>query len=115
MSADLITILAQFGPAGLIGLLWIMERRHAALRDRQLSESHSRIAQQEDAGRILLEVIRDNTRAITSLEHTQQHLLKLARRLDERLTGERGSKPSARSRSPNHAHDDRNDRSAHAA
>jgi hypothetical protein len=115
MSPDLVTILAQFGPAGLMGLLWIMERRHAALRERQLSESHSRIAQQEDAGRILLEVVRDNTRAITSLEHTQQHLLKLARRLDERLTGGRRSTPSARSLAPDHAQGDHDDRSAHAA
>jgi hypothetical protein len=85
MPTDLTTIFAQFGPAGLMGLLWIMERRHAATRERQLTEAHQRLSRQDDSIHALLEVVRDNTRAITSLEHTQRHLLHLARGMNERL------------------------------
>ncbi len=86
MSPDLTAILAQFGPAGLMGLLWIMERRHAATRDRHLSEAHQRLTRQDDSIHALLDVVRDNTRAIAALEHTQRNLVGLAQRLNDRLS-----------------------------
>ena len=90
MSAELTTILGQFGPAGLMGLLWVLERRHAALRERQLSEAHRRLTAEEREVESLLGVVRDSTRAIVALEHTQRHLVRLAERLDARLAlGER--------------------------
>ena len=74
MPADVLVALGQFGAAGLIGMLWLLERRHASARDRQLTEAHERL---RDLGRdraALLSIIRDNTRAITSLEASQQRL-----------------------------------------
>jgi predicted component of type VI protein secretion system len=85
MSPELTAIVAQFGPAGLMGLLWIMERRHAATRERHLSEAHQRLAQRDDSVHALLGVVRDNTRAIAALEHTQRNLVRLAERLNDRL------------------------------
>ena len=79
MDAELITILAQFGPAGLIGLLWIAERRHAAVRERQLSESHAKLAVQDREVNLLVDVIKENTRAIVTLEQTQRQLIDMAR------------------------------------
>ena len=83
MNAELITILAQFGPAGLIGLLWIAERRYAATRDRQLSESHAKLAVQDREVHLLVDVIKENTRAIATLEQTQRQLIDMARGLTE--------------------------------
>lgn len=79
MNPELITILAQFGPAGLIGLLWIAERRHAAARERQLSESHAKLVAQDQAMQSMVGVIKENTRAIVTLEQTQRQLIEMAR------------------------------------
>lgn len=75
MSPELLTALAQCGPAGLIGLLWIVERRQAARRDVQLHEAHRRLTAQDQSIHALLDVVRDNTRAITLLEATQRRLI----------------------------------------
>jgi hypothetical protein len=84
MNPEFIGILAQFGPAGLIGLLWIAERRHAAARDRQLSEAHARLSMQSNLLDAVVDVVKDNTRAITTLEHTQRQLIEVARDFADR-------------------------------
>ena len=81
MSPDIINALAQFGPAGLIGLLWLAERRHAASRDRQLSEAHRKLAASDHSLEAILNVVKDNTRAIVTLEQTQRQLIDLAQRI----------------------------------
>lgn len=81
MTPDILNALAQFGPAGLIGLLWIAERRHAAARDRQLGEAHGKLAAQDQSLDALLNVVKDNTRAIVTLEQTQRQLIDLAQRI----------------------------------
>lgn len=81
MDHDVLTIIAQFGPAGLIGLLWIAERRHASRHDRQLGETHRRLLERDQDHDVLLSVIKDNARAITLLEATQRQLVDLARGL----------------------------------
>lgn len=75
MTADLVPMLTQFGMAGLIGLLWVVERRNAATRERQLDEAHSRLLSAHRDSEVLLTVVRDNTRAIAALEHSQQRLI----------------------------------------
>lgn len=79
MTPEFITILAQFGPAGLIGLLWIAERRHAAARERQLNETHAKLTAQDQALQLMVGVIKENTRAIATLEQTQRQLIDMAR------------------------------------
>ncbi len=66
----------QFGAAGLIGLLWLHERRHSAVRDRQLEQAHRRLLTREREVNWLLKVLNDNTRAINSLEHSQRRLIR---------------------------------------
>lgn len=107
MTTELMNILSQFGPAGLLGVLWILERRHATLRDRQLAEAHRTLTARDSDAAALLGVVRDNTRAIVTLEQTQRHLLRTAERLSDRLSGlERGHRPAgARVRSEAAAHD----------
>src|SRR5687767_1653289 len=78
MTSELLPILSQFGAAGLIGLMWIAERRHAAVRERQLDEAHGKLSAQDQALRALLDVVKENTRAIATLEQTQRQLIDLA-------------------------------------
>lgn len=75
MDGEITTILSQFGAAGLMGLLWITERRHAALRDRQLTEAHRVLVARDSEAAALLGIVRDNTRAIVTLEQTQRRLI----------------------------------------
>jgi hypothetical protein len=75
--AMLVEVLGQFGAAGLIGLLWIVERRMATKRDRQLDEAHRGVLEQDRAVGALLEVLRRNTRAIARLEQSQRRLIDL--------------------------------------
>ncbi len=75
MPDALITSMTQFGAAGLIGLLWVMERRHATTRDRQIDESHRLIIGQDRELDALLQVVKENTRAIIRLEQSQLRLI----------------------------------------
>ena len=84
MELDLLQIVSQFGAAGLIGLLWLAERRLGARRERQLTEAHRRIVTQTHALNAMINVVRDNTSAIVALEHTQRQLIDLAAQLTRR-------------------------------
>lgn len=75
MTEQVMTILTQFGAAGLIGLLWLFERRHAASRERQLDEAHKQVINRERELHVLLDVVKENTRAINSLESSQRRLI----------------------------------------
>ncbi len=73
-SAEMVAQLAQFGAAGLIALMWLVERRAAAGREARLEQAHTRLMEQREQLHALLEVISDNTRAMTALETTQRTL-----------------------------------------
>ena len=76
-----LTALTQLGAAGLIGLLWILERRHAATRDRQLDEAHQRLLRQNHELDVLLRVVAQNTRAICAMEAAQKRLTEALERM----------------------------------
>lgn len=78
--------LTQFGAAGLIGVLWLYERRQAAARERQLDEAHRRVVGQERELEALLRVVQDNTRAMSALEASQRRLVALLSRFTARST-----------------------------
>ena len=103
MTPEALTIISQFGPAGLLGLLWIMERRHASLRDRQLSETHQSLTTRQNEIGVIIDVVRDNTRAIVSLEQTQRQMLRLAERWNTRGEAAPASPPIATNVAANHA------------
>ena len=81
MGSELVGIVSQFGAAGLIGWLWIAERRHNAKRERELTEAHQLMVEQNRDIESLLGVIKENTRAIKGLEETQHHLLEMVKGL----------------------------------
>ncbi len=68
--------LAGLGSAGMMGAMWLWERRASRQREQQLDEAHQRIL----ADRVQLEqvitAVRQNTQALTRLctmlEHTQR-------------------------------------------
>ena len=82
----MLTTLTQFGAAGLIGLLWVMERRHATQRDRQLDEAHRRLIDQERDLEALLTVVKENTKAVNTLQQGQVQLIQLLKRLHKRIS-----------------------------
>lgn len=71
---DIAAALAQLGAAGIIGWMWLSERRAAAARERQLGDLHERLMQERPQLAALLEVIRDNTRALSAVEHGQRSI-----------------------------------------
>lgn len=75
MEQDLLNLITQFGAAGLIGWMWLSERRHAAKREQQLTESHERLQEQRLALDQLITLVTENTRAVASLESGQRALL----------------------------------------
>ncbi len=67
--------LTQFGVAGLICWMWLVERRASAERERQISEAHRAIVEQREERGGLIEVVRDNTKALAMLEGSQRELI----------------------------------------
>ncbi len=65
----------QFGVAGLICWMWLVERRASAERERQISEAHRAIVEQREDRSGLIEVVRDNTKALAMLEGSQRELI----------------------------------------
>ena len=74
LTPDLTGPLVQFGAAGLIGWMWLSERRLAEQRERQLREAHDRLAHAAAGVTTLIDCIRDNTRVLAQLEAGQRTL-----------------------------------------
>ena len=72
---------AQFGMAGLIGWMWLVERRAGAIREKQLTDLHERIMEERRHVSTLLSVISANTKALTALEVGQRTLTRILDRL----------------------------------
>jgi hypothetical protein len=80
MPPELLTTLTQFGVAGLIGWMWLAERKAAG----QLTESHRRIVGQGEDRAALVEALRDCTRAMVALECAQRALVAAVERVPDR-------------------------------
>jgi hypothetical protein len=77
VASDVITVLGEAAPLGVAGLvasMWLLERRGAAERDRQLTSAHERVMEQRTQLETLVEIVRDNTRAVAALEDSQRQL-----------------------------------------
>ena len=57
----------QLGAAGLMGAMWLWERRTSRVREQQIDEAHARILSDRVLLDVLLDVVRQNTEAITRL------------------------------------------------
>ena len=68
---------ASFGAAGLMGALWIWERRLSRTREAQLTEAHDRLMAERGQTRLLVTLVRRNTAALSRLQITQDQLARL--------------------------------------
>ncbi len=83
LEAEVAGVLAQFGVAGLIGWMWMTERRASASRERQITELHDRILRERGELDVLVTVLKENTRAMAALEAGQRGLVALLGRVFE--------------------------------
>ena len=76
---------ASLGAAGLMGAMWLWERRTSQKREQQLDEAHARILGDGVQIDQLISVVRQNAEAFARLCTTQDQLLRKLDR-DERST-----------------------------
>ncbi len=74
MEETIVQHLAQLGAAGLMGLLWVLERRHGAQRERELTEAHVRLMESRTELGELIGVVKDNTAALAAVHSGQERL-----------------------------------------
>lgn len=68
--------LTSFGAAGMMGAMWLWERRTSQKREQQIDESHARIIGDRVQLEELIGVIKQNIEAFTRLSATQEQLLR---------------------------------------
>ncbi len=82
---SLISDLTSFGSAGMMGAMWLWERRLSRLREFQLSQSHERIMRDEQRLARLIRVIEQNTTAVTGFTETQRQTCQTLRQLSKEI------------------------------
>jgi hypothetical protein len=68
--------LTSLGAAGIMGAMWLWERRQSQQRDQQLDESHTRILGDRVQLEQLIEVVNTNAQAMTRLATVQDQLVR---------------------------------------
>lgn len=74
LDADMAGNIVQFGTAGLIGWMWLSERREAAAGIKQLREAHERLVQERASLEAVLGAVRENTRVLEQIAESQRAL-----------------------------------------
>jgi len=77
--------LASFGAAGLMGAMWLWERKLNRTRDEQIDESHERIVRDEERLDKLTAVVEQNTAALTRFTETQRQVVEALKDLTREL------------------------------
>jgi len=85
MPIELIQPLTQFGVAGLMGVLWVWERRMSRRREAQLNETHERMLQEHHELNSLIKLVRQNTRAMVRFDQTQTQLKELLEKMHNEI------------------------------
>ena len=68
--------LANLGVAGLMGAMWLWERRTSQKRETQIDEAHARIMSDGVQLEQLMAVVRQNAEAVTRLSSVQDQLMR---------------------------------------
>src|SRR2546429_4479451 len=66
----------SFGAAGMMGAMWLWERKTSRQREEQLDEAHVRILGDRVQLEELISVVRQNVEAMTRLSATQDQLVR---------------------------------------
>ena len=75
-STEALTQLTNLGAAGVMGAMWLWERRNSQKRDEQLDDAHTRILGDRVQLDQLIEVVRTNAEALTRLSSLHDQLLR---------------------------------------
>lgn len=67
--------LTNLGAAGIMGAMWLWERRTSRVREQQLDEAHGRIMSDRLQLEELVSVVKQNAEAMTRLSATQEQLV----------------------------------------
>ena len=81
--------LASFGAAGLMGAMWLWERKLSRHREEQLTEAHARIVRDEQRLESLVKVVEQNTSAVGGFTETQRQVVEAMRDLVKELNYDR--------------------------
>lgn len=73
--------ISSLGAAGLIGVMWLWERRQSTQREKQLDEAHTRILADRVQLDALIDLVQHSTETLSKLALQQDALL---RKLEER-------------------------------
>ena len=88
---ELLNELAGFGAAGVMGAMWLWERRTSRLREEQLTGAHERIDRDEQRLEQLMKVVAQNTAALSRFTETQHAVRQALADLREEIrNGRRG-------------------------
>lgn len=71
---SLLESISQFGVAGLMGVLWVVERLNSRRRETQLDEAHHELVRRRDEIELLTRLVQRNTIVIERFHATQKHL-----------------------------------------
>ena len=74
--ATAMTDVTSLGAAGLMGAMWLWERRTSRQREEQLDDAHVRILGDQVQLEQLIDVVRGNAEALTKLTATQEELIR---------------------------------------
>jgi uncharacterized protein YigA (DUF484 family) len=81
--------LTSFGAAGLMGSLWLWERKLSRRREEQLNETHERIIRDEERLEQLVRVVEQNTSTLSGFTETQRQVVDTLKDLVKELHRER--------------------------
>ncbi len=96
IEAEMLAVVTQLGAAGLMGVMWLTERRGAVQREQQLTGAHERIMLQQKHLDVLVRALEDNTRALISLESNQRELAGVLARMEREREHEKDAEGVSR-------------------
>lgn len=75
METELLSAFTQFGVAGMVCAMWVIERRASYRREQQVAEAHQELVGHVEERSAMMRVIQDNTRALSLLEAGQRGMV----------------------------------------
>lgn len=72
---DWLTQFSSFGTAGVMGAMWLWERRQSGAREKQIDEAHQRIMSDKVQIDQLIALVKQNTEALDRLTAAQEQVL----------------------------------------
>jgi hypothetical protein len=85
----IVSDLTSFGAAGLMGAMWLWERKLSRVREEQIDQSHERIMRDEERLDKLTQVIEQNTAAISRFHEMQREAYDTLKQLIEEIQHDR--------------------------